>query len=187
VLSTRTRGFDGARRARPTIRGMSISRRVGFVGDSIQMSWRVRISDQLDLTDERQTLVFSCIAPSISSSVAISKSTNVVSVPAVSFATLVRYLNVPPYTSFTLSTCAFGPRDCKTVAVVALPEANAIACPAPASRPTSVRSNASRFGLPEREYSKPYSPYHHLSMQQHVVRLKHEPCARLLRLACKWC
>jgi hypothetical protein len=38
MLSTRTRGFDGAWRARATIHGISISRRVGFVGDSIQIS-----------------------------------------------------------------------------------------------------------------------------------------------------
>jgi hypothetical protein len=57
------------------------------------------------------------------------------------------------------------------VAVVALPEAKVTACPAPASRLTSVRSNAARFGLPEREYSKPYSPEHeHVTIVRYAGR-----------------
>ena len=38
MLSTRTSGEDGWERASETIRGMSISRSVGLVGVSIQMS-----------------------------------------------------------------------------------------------------------------------------------------------------
>jgi len=66
------------------------------------------------------------------------------------------YLNVPPYTSLTLTMCALGPKDCKTVAVVADPDANARACAPPPSREARVLSRAFLFGFPEREYSKPY-------------------------------
>lgn len=38
-MSTRMMGEEGVERARETMRGMSIRRRVGFVGDSIQISY----------------------------------------------------------------------------------------------------------------------------------------------------
>ena len=38
-MSTRTKGFAGVERAMETIRFTEISRRVGFVGDSIQISY----------------------------------------------------------------------------------------------------------------------------------------------------
>src|SRR5882762_4830329 len=83
-----------------------------------------------------------------------SKSMKVTSIPCAE-ATLVIYRLLPPYTSFTLKTCAPGPRDCRTVAVVAEPDENAKAYAPADSNDASVDSRALRFGLPEREYSKP--------------------------------
>jgi hypothetical protein len=67
------------------------------------------------------------------------------------------YRNVPPYTSFTDTMCALGPRELIIVAVVDEPEENARACAPPASMEARVSSRALRFGFPDLEYSKPYA------------------------------
>ena len=86
---------------------------------------------------------------------ACSKSIKVVDRPWFSVATRRIYLNVPPYTSFTLTICASDPSDWITVAVAAEPEEKARASAPPDSRDARVASSALRFGFPDREYSKP--------------------------------
>jgi hypothetical protein len=100
------------------------------------------------------TFVFGRIAAAMVSSSLPSRSKKLTSSPCTP-ATCVMYRLVPPYTSLTLTMCAFGPRDCRIVAVVAEPDENAMACAPADSKDANVVSRALRFGLPEREYSKP--------------------------------
>ena len=114
------------------------------------------------------TFVLGCIAATMVSSALASKSTKLTSSPC-SAATWVMYRRVPPYTSFTLKTCAPGPRDCRIVAVVAEPDENAKACAPPDSNDANVDSRALRFGLPEREYSKPCQTFNIVTTLKFLV------------------
>lgn len=55
--------------------------------------------------------------------------------------------------------CALGPSDWSRVAIAAEPEEKAMPFEPPDSMEASMRSKLSRFGLPEREYSKPCYMY----------------------------
>ena len=48
MLSTRTRGEEGCEWAKLAMRDTSINRRVGFVGDSIQMSYFIKIENSVE-------------------------------------------------------------------------------------------------------------------------------------------
>ena len=76
-------------------------------------------------------------------------STNVNVCPALRLRTRSNSRNVPPYRSSPATMCAPASSSSSTVAIAAMPEANAYAC-APLSRSATHRSSAQRVGLCER-------------------------------------
>ena len=80
VLSTRTMGRDGWERAMRAIRGMSIRRSVGFVGDSIHTSWVRGIISEKEKNRKEESDTYSGVFPEGIED-AVSRSRNVASKP----------------------------------------------------------------------------------------------------------